>query len=142
MQYYSTALDLTFTTRHIHDWVMFQFWPSFLFILSGAVFPLFPSSVLKSDLTATEQQQEASDYNLLSFSLFVVPQICKLQNSSGTRIQWSLRFIQNINFTYPHLLPYLNLCCIFNMIITPLKMHQFCCIVPQVLKKEKKEKNK
>ena len=73
----------------------------------------------------------------LSFSLFVVPQIWKLQNSNGTRIQWSLRFIQNINFTYPHLLP-TQLMLHFNMIITPLKMHQFCCIVPQVLKKKKK----
>ena len=41
----------------------------------------------------------------LCFSLFVVPQIWKLQNSTGTRIQWSWQFIKDINFTYPHLPP-------------------------------------
>ena len=35
-----------------------------------------------------------------------------------------------------------NLGCIFNVKITPLKMHQFCCIVPQILKKKKNDKLK
>ena len=42
------ALDFTFTTRHIHNWVSFLLWPS-CFILSGAIgnWPLFfPSSIL------------------------------------------------------------------------------------------------
>ena len=44
------ALDFTFTTRHIHSWVLFPFWPS-LFILSGAISNcplLLPSSILDS----------------------------------------------------------------------------------------------
>ena len=43
-----TALDFTFTNRHIHNWVSFPLWPS-CFILSGAVSScplLFPSSIL------------------------------------------------------------------------------------------------
>ena len=31
-----TAWDLTFTTSHIHNWVLFQLWP-ISFILSGAI---------------------------------------------------------------------------------------------------------
>ena len=49
MQYYFfTALDFTFTTRHIHNRVLFLLWPS-LFILSGAISncpPFFPSRIL------------------------------------------------------------------------------------------------
>ena len=37
--------NFTFTTSHIHNWVSFLLWPSH-FILSGALFPLFPSSIL------------------------------------------------------------------------------------------------
>ena len=42
------ALDFTFTTRHIHNRVLFLLWPS-LFILSGAISncpPFFPSRIL------------------------------------------------------------------------------------------------
>ena len=38
-------LDLTFTTRHIHNWASFPLWSS-LFILSGAISLLFPRSIL------------------------------------------------------------------------------------------------
>ena len=37
--------DFTFTTSHIHNRVSFLLWPGH-FILSGAIFPLFPSSIL------------------------------------------------------------------------------------------------
>ena len=40
-----TALDFTFTTRHIHDWDSFPLWPS-LFSPSGAIYLLFPSNIL------------------------------------------------------------------------------------------------
>ena len=43
-----TALDFTFTARHIHNWTAFLLWPS-LFILSGAIRNcplLFSSSIL------------------------------------------------------------------------------------------------
>ena len=43
-----TALDFTFTTRHIHNWASFSLWSS-CFILSGAISNcplLFPSSIL------------------------------------------------------------------------------------------------
>ena len=39
-------LDFTFTTRHIHNWASFSLWSS-LFILSGAISLLFPSSILE-----------------------------------------------------------------------------------------------
>ena len=43
-----TALDVIFTTRHIHSWALFLLWPSH-FILSGAISncpSLFPGSIL------------------------------------------------------------------------------------------------
>ena len=42
-----TALDFTFTTRHIHNWASFLLWPSH-FILTGAVgnWPTLFSSIL------------------------------------------------------------------------------------------------
>ena len=40
-----TASDCTFTTRHIHNWVLFPLWLS-LFIPSGIISPLFSSSIL------------------------------------------------------------------------------------------------
>ena len=43
-----TALDFTFTTRHIHNWASFLLWPNH-FILSGAISncpPFFPSLIL------------------------------------------------------------------------------------------------
>ena len=39
------ASDFTFTTRHVYNWALFPLWPS-LFILSEAISPLFPSSIL------------------------------------------------------------------------------------------------
>ena len=39
--------DLIFTTRHIHNWKSFPLWPS-LFIPSGAISPVFSSSMLKT----------------------------------------------------------------------------------------------
>ena len=39
------ALDFTSITSHIHNWVLFLLWLS-LFLLSGAIFPLFSSSIL------------------------------------------------------------------------------------------------
>ena len=40
-----TASDCTFTTSHIHSWVLFLLWLS-LFIPSGIISPLFSSSIL------------------------------------------------------------------------------------------------
>ena len=39
-----TGSDFLFTIRHIHNWKSFPLWPS-LFILSGAISPVFPSSI-------------------------------------------------------------------------------------------------
>ena len=40
-----TTLDFTFTTRHIHNWVLFPLWLR-LFITSGTISLLFSSSIL------------------------------------------------------------------------------------------------
>ena len=40
-----TASNFTFTTRHIHNWALFPLWLS-LFFPSGAISPLFSSSIL------------------------------------------------------------------------------------------------
>ena len=40
-----TASDFTFTTSHIHNWVLFMLW-LYLFLLSGVISPLFSSSIL------------------------------------------------------------------------------------------------
>ena len=48
MQHYSLRHDFAFNTRHIHNFVLFPFWPSH-FILSGAIINsplLFPSWIL------------------------------------------------------------------------------------------------
>ena len=46
MQYFFfTALDFTSITSHIHKWPLFSLW-LYLFILSGAIFPLFSGSIL------------------------------------------------------------------------------------------------
>ena len=46
MQYFFfTALDFTSITSHIHKWPLFSLW-LYLFILSGAIFLLFSSSIL------------------------------------------------------------------------------------------------
>ena len=42
--FFFIALDFTFTTRHIHNWMMLSLWLS-LFIPSGAIFPFFSSSI-------------------------------------------------------------------------------------------------
>ena len=63
-----TALDFTFKTRHIHNWVSFPLWPS-CFIISGAIRncpPLIPSSILNPF------QLEASFSSVLSFCLFIL----------------------------------------------------------------------
>ena len=39
--------DFTFTNRHIQNWASFSLWPS-LFILSGAISPLFFNSILET----------------------------------------------------------------------------------------------
>ena len=41
-----TALYFTFTTRHIHNWTFFPLWLK-LFISSGAISPLFSTSILE-----------------------------------------------------------------------------------------------
>ena len=43
--FFFTALDFAFTTRHIHTWSSFLLWLN-LFILSGGISLLFPSSIL------------------------------------------------------------------------------------------------
>ena len=61
-------LDFTFTTRHIHNWVLFLFWP-ILFILSGAISncPLvFPSSILDTSWPGS------SSSGVISFCLFIL----------------------------------------------------------------------
>jgi len=40
-----TTLDFTSITCHNHNWALFSFWLS-VFILSGAIFPLFSSSIM------------------------------------------------------------------------------------------------
>ena len=63
-----TASDFTFTTRHIHNWVLFPLWPSHC-IPSGAISncpPLFPSSILDTfDLGS-------SSSSVISFCLFIL----------------------------------------------------------------------
>ena len=59
-----TALDFTFTTRYLHTWVLFLLWLSLL-ILSGAMSPLFSSSILASTNLGS------SSFSVLSFCLFI-----------------------------------------------------------------------
>jgi len=64
-----TTWDFTFTTRHIHNWASFLFWPSHFF-LSGAISncpPLFPSLAywMPSDLGG-------SSCSVISFCLFLL----------------------------------------------------------------------
>ena len=64
----SYPMDFTFTTRHIHNWASFLFWPS-CFILSGAISncpELFPSSVL--DIF----QPGGSFSSVIPFCLFIL----------------------------------------------------------------------
>ena len=44
-KFFFMASDFIFTSRHIHNWASFPLWPS-LFILSGAISPLFPERIL------------------------------------------------------------------------------------------------
>ena len=64
-----TALDFTFTTRHIHSWALFPLWPS-CFILSGAVsncLLLIPSNILD-----TFWSGGGSSSTVISFCLIMV----------------------------------------------------------------------
>ena len=68
MQHVFTASDFTFTTKHIHYWTLFLFWPSY-FIRSGAICNcplLFPHSILDT-LTCS-----GSSSGNISFCLFVL----------------------------------------------------------------------
>ena len=60
-----TASDFTSITSHIHNWTLFVLWVH-LFILSGIVSPLFPSSIL-----GTYWPGELS-FHVLSFCLFIL----------------------------------------------------------------------
>ena len=60
-----TVSDFTFTTRHIHNWLLFLFWLN-LFILSGAVSLLFPSSILDTYCPG------GSSSSVISFCLFIL----------------------------------------------------------------------
>ena len=55
-----TTSDLTFTTRHIHNWMFFLLWLNH-FISFGAISPLFSSSIL-------ERGVHLSDSYILVFS--------------------------------------------------------------------------
>ena len=47
-QHHNSKASITFTTRHVHNWMLFLHWPSY-FILSGAISncpPFFPGSTL------------------------------------------------------------------------------------------------
>ena len=63
-----TALDFTFSTRHIHNWASFPPWPS-LFILSGATSNcplLFPSRILDTFWPG------GSSFGMISFYLYIL----------------------------------------------------------------------
>ena len=60
-----TALDFTFTTRHIQNWVSFLLWLS-LFILSGAIPPVFPVAYW------TPIDLRGSALSVLSFCHFIL----------------------------------------------------------------------
>ena len=76
-----TALDFTFTTRHIHNWVSFPIWPSH-FILSGAIsnWPLLFSSGI---FGATSDLEDSSS-GIIPFCLFILSMgFCKQEYWSG-----------------------------------------------------------
>ena len=63
-----TASDFTFTTRHIHNWTLFQPWLS-CFVFSGAISnfpPLFLHSILDTF------QSGGSSSGVISFCLFIL----------------------------------------------------------------------
>ena len=60
-----TALDFTFTTRHIHNWASFSFWLS-LFIFSGSISVLFSSSILDT------YRPGGSPFRFIYFCLFIL----------------------------------------------------------------------
>ena len=74
-----TASDFTSITSHIHNWALFLLWPH-LFILSGAIFPLFSSSILD-----TYQPGEfIFQYTIFfAFSCFFLGFSCFLWGSQG-----------------------------------------------------------
>ena len=59
------ALDFTSITSHIHNWVLFLLWFN-LFILSGAISPLFSSSIW------APTELGSSSFSVLSFYLFIL----------------------------------------------------------------------
>ena len=66
MQYCSLQYQIfTFTTSQIHNWALFPLWPR-LFILSGIISLLFPSSILDTSYL------EDSSSGVISFWLFVL----------------------------------------------------------------------
>jgi len=62
-----TALDFTFTTRDIHNWLLFPVWLS-LFILSAAISSLFHSSILDTQQPVGEGKAHVSVSYLFAFS--------------------------------------------------------------------------
>ena len=65
------ALDLTFTTRHIPNQALFLLWLS-LFILSAALSPLFPNSILNTCWAEVGGWVSSSSfYMFLPFTLFL-----------------------------------------------------------------------
>ena len=60
-----TASDFTSITSHIHNWALFLLWLH-LFILSGAISPLFSSSILGT------YRPGSSSFSVISFCLFIL----------------------------------------------------------------------
>ena len=79
-----TASDFTFTTRHIHRWVLFLFWLS-LFIPSGAVSLLFSSNIL-----VTYQPWEFIFQSHISFSFHTVHEVLKARMLKWFAIPFSV----------------------------------------------------
>ena len=69
-----TALDCTFTTRHIHNWALYPLRLS-LFIPFGAMSPLFSSSILDT------YNLGGSSFTVMSFCLFIL-----FMGFQGTRV--------------------------------------------------------
>ena len=65
-----TALDFTSITSHIHNWMLFSLWLS-LFILSGAISPLFSSSM------RTPTDLEGSSFSVIFLPFHAVHGVLK-----------------------------------------------------------------
>ena len=61
-----TAIDFASINSHIHNWLLFLLWLSF-FILSGAISPLFSSSI-----SGAPTDMGSSSFSVLSFCLFLL----------------------------------------------------------------------